>query len=103
MGDDGYRLYGAHLQSFAPGLRTGAHVDAGTVLGFVGNTGDASEEPPPALPALPAGHAWGSPVDPKSWLDDMLNRAISTPVASCPSRVEAPAPQAAPGVNVGAS
>jgi hypothetical protein len=103
MGDDGYGLYGAHLQSFAPGLRTGAHVDAGTVLGFVGNTGDASGGTPHLhFQLYPPGHAWGSPVDPKSWLDDMLNRAISHAGGVVPVEgFEAPAPQAAPGVNVG--
>jgi murein DD-endopeptidase MepM/ murein hydrolase activator NlpD len=103
MGDDGYGFYGAHLQSFAPGLKTGAHVDAGTVLGFVGNTGDASGGSPHLhFQLYPPGHAWGSPVDPKSWLDDMLNRAISHAGGVVPVEgFEAPAPQTAPGVNVG--
>jgi hypothetical protein len=41
-------------------------------------------------------------VDPKSWLDDMLNRAIAQAGGVVPIEgLEAPAPQPAPGVNVG--
>ena len=36
-GDDGIRYYGAHLDRYA----TAGYVDAGTVIGYVGNTGDA--------------------------------------------------------------
>jgi hypothetical protein len=73
------------------------------VLGFVGNTGDASGGSPHLhFQLYPPGHAWGSPVDPKFWLDDMLNRAISHAGGVVPVEgFEAPAPQAAPGVNVG--
>jgi murein DD-endopeptidase MepM/ murein hydrolase activator NlpD len=38
-GDDGVRYYGAHLERFA-GVG-GGHVAMGTVIGFVGNSGDA--------------------------------------------------------------
>jgi len=103
MGDDGYGIYGAHLQSFAPGLRIGAHVDAGTLLGFVGNTGDAASGSPHLhFQLYPPGNAWGAPVDPKSWLDSMLNTAIAHAGGVVPVEgLEAPLPQAAPGVNVG--
>lgn len=103
MGDDGYGLYGAHLQSVASGLKVGAHVDAGTLLGYVGNTGDAAGGSPHLhFQLYPPGHAWGSPVDPKFWLDDMLNKAISGAGGVVPVEgFENPLPQAAPGVNVG--
>lgn len=39
--DDGTGYYYAHLLSFAEGVVLGGRVDAGTVLGYVGNTGDA--------------------------------------------------------------
>jgi len=39
--DDGTGLYYAHLQAFADGLTAGQRVDKGTLLGQVGNTGDA--------------------------------------------------------------
>lgn len=41
-GDDGITYYGAHLDSFAAQGRVGA----GTVIGAVGNTGDAAGGPP---------------------------------------------------------
>lgn len=37
--------YYAHLDSWAPGLREGQHVTAGTPLGTVGNTGNAATTP----------------------------------------------------------
>jgi murein DD-endopeptidase MepM/ murein hydrolase activator NlpD len=40
-GTDGYVFY-AHLDRFAPGLRTGQRVTAGTRIGTVGQTGSAS-------------------------------------------------------------
>jgi len=103
MGDDGYGLYGAHLQGVAPGLITGSHVNAGTLLGFVGNTGDAAGGSPHLhFQLYPPGHAWSTPVDPKSWLDNMLNTAIAHAGGVVPVEgLEAPLPQATPGVNVG--
>ncbi|TMK54016.1 MAG: M23 family metallopeptidase, partial [Actinobacteria bacterium] len=103
MGDDGYGIYGAHLQGFAPGLQTGTHVNAGTLLGFVGNTGDAAGGTPHLhFQLYPPGHAWSTPVDPKSWLDNMLNTAIAHAGGVVPVEgLEVPLPQATPGVNVG--
>jgi murein DD-endopeptidase MepM/ murein hydrolase activator NlpD len=43
--DSGDYTYYAHLEGFA-GVPDGAHVAAGTVIGFVGNTGDAQGGPP---------------------------------------------------------
>ena len=103
MGDDGYGIYGAHLQGFAPGLKTGSHVNAGTLLGFVGNTGDAAGGTPHLhFQLYPPGHAWSTPVDPKSWLDNMLNTAIAHAGGVVPVEgLEGVLPQATPGVNVG--
>ena len=42
----GNEFYHAHLSAFAPAAREGAVVRAGTVIAFVGNTGDASTTPP---------------------------------------------------------
>jgi murein DD-endopeptidase MepM/ murein hydrolase activator NlpD len=42
----GNEFYYAHLSAFSPLAVNGAHVHAGDVLGFVGNTGDAETTPP---------------------------------------------------------
>jgi hypothetical protein len=42
----GNEFYFAHLSAFSPLARDGAHVQAGDVIGFVGNTGDAEGTPP---------------------------------------------------------
>ena len=42
----GNEFYSAHLSGFAPAAREGAVVHAGTVIGFVGNSGDAKTAPP---------------------------------------------------------
>jgi murein DD-endopeptidase MepM/ murein hydrolase activator NlpD len=43
--EHGWQYYYAHLSAFTPQAKNGAHVKAGTVLGFVGNTGDAAGTP----------------------------------------------------------
>lgn len=40
------KFYYAHLDSYARGMRVGATVKAGDVIGYVGNTGDARTTPP---------------------------------------------------------
>ena len=41
LGDDGIRYYGAHLSAVASGIRVGARVRGGDLLGLIGNSGDA--------------------------------------------------------------
>jgi len=41
----GNQFYYAHLSAFSTAARNGAHVKAGTVVGFLGNTGDAEATP----------------------------------------------------------
>ena len=41
----GNEFYYAHLSAYSPLARDGAHVHAGDVIGFVGNTGDAEGTP----------------------------------------------------------
>jgi murein DD-endopeptidase MepM/ murein hydrolase activator NlpD len=41
IGDDGVRYYGSHLASVVPGLAPGTRVQAGQLLGYVGNSGNA--------------------------------------------------------------
>jgi murein DD-endopeptidase MepM/ murein hydrolase activator NlpD len=69
----GNQFYYAHLSAYSPAAANGAHVKAGTVLGFVGNTGDAERTPyhlhfeihPVGL--LPFGY--DGAVDPTPYLD----------------------------------
>jgi peptidoglycan LD-endopeptidase LytH len=46
--EERYVYYYAHLDRYADGLREGQHVERGTVLGYVGTTGNA----PPNIPHL---------------------------------------------------
>jgi murein DD-endopeptidase MepM/ murein hydrolase activator NlpD len=46
MGAGGRVYYYAHLSRFAPGLRVGDEVTDQTILGYVGNTGNARTTPP---------------------------------------------------------
>ena len=41
VGDDGVRYYGSHLMKVAPGIEVGTRVEAGTLLGYLGDSGDA--------------------------------------------------------------
>ena len=45
-GAGGRWYYYAHLDSYAPGLKVGDYVTPGTLLGHVGNTGNAAGTPP---------------------------------------------------------
>lgn len=94
--DDGHAFYYAHLLSFADGLQPGHRVQTGTVLGYVGNTGNAFtssphlhfEVHPPirdrrgritlsgvvATP-LGSGQTQTPPVNPKPYLDQWLIQA----------------------------
>lgn len=44
--EDGMAFYYAHLDRWAAGIYEGMEVSAGTVLGYVGNTGNAKHTPP---------------------------------------------------------
>ena len=46
IGGGGTRYYYAHLSGFAEGLEEGQYVTPETLLGYVGNTGNASTTPP---------------------------------------------------------
>lgn len=45
-GESGTTYYYAHLLAFAPGIRDGLVVEAGDMVGYVGNTGNAISTPP---------------------------------------------------------
>jgi murein DD-endopeptidase MepM/ murein hydrolase activator NlpD len=42
IGDDGLRYYGSHLLKIADGIETGQHVSTGQLLGYIGESGNAS-------------------------------------------------------------
>jgi murein DD-endopeptidase MepM/ murein hydrolase activator NlpD len=71
--DNGDSFFYAHLSAFSPAAVTGTHVTAGTVLGYVGNTGDAEPTPPHLHFEI---HPFGGPaVDPHPFLERWLSRA----------------------------
>jgi len=45
QGEDGIYYYYAHLQNYAPGLEEGMKVPKGTIIGYVGHTGNAEQTP----------------------------------------------------------
>ncbi len=46
VGDDGVRYYGSHLSAIAKGIKQGARVEAGQLLGLTGKSGNAVNTPP---------------------------------------------------------
>jgi murein DD-endopeptidase MepM/ murein hydrolase activator NlpD len=69
----GYAYYYAHLERYADGLKEGAQVKRGQVLGYVGTTGNAPRDTPHlhfAIFKLGPDRKWweGTPIDPYSVL-----------------------------------
>lgn len=94
VGPSGDFFYFAHLDGFAPGIDDGRLVDAGTVLGYVGDSGNALGTPPHLhFEAHPGG---GEATPPLPLLDQWLAdaRAEAQQMAGIEPQ---PAPQAAQG------
>jgi len=73
--DGGDQFFYAHMASFAAAAVNGRHVEKGTILGYVGNTGDAEPTPPHLhFEIHPSG---GDAVDPNSFLVAWQKRAGS--------------------------
>lgn len=69
---DGTEYYYAHEQSVPEGLKAGTHVTVGTVIGYVGNSGNATGGAPHCHFEV---HKPGA-VPPKPFVDKWLNDAI---------------------------
>ncbi len=93
---NGDSFFYAHLSAFADATRDGEKVNAGTVLGFVGNTGDAEPTPPhlhfevhpggmneAAVDPYPIVTAWQrrDDVPPGAWLQQLGADATERPGA----------------------
>jgi murein DD-endopeptidase MepM/ murein hydrolase activator NlpD len=75
--------YYAHLESYAPGLTEGMHVDAGQQIGFVGSSGNASAAAPHlhfAVTKVQSTREWwkGTYLNPYSALLDAVRRSNRT-------------------------
>jgi murein DD-endopeptidase MepM/ murein hydrolase activator NlpD len=79
--DDAQELcyYYAHLDRYAEGIQEGQHIQRGTVIAYVGSTGNASEEAPHLHLAIfqlgPEKQWWkGTPINPYPILLKILSR-----------------------------
>lgn len=75
-----YCYYYAHLDRYAPGLREGAHVNAGEVIAYSGFSGNADASAPHlhfAVFKLGPGKEWwkGEPINPYSRLAEAVRRS----------------------------
>ena len=73
-GESGAAWYYAHLQSHADGLHEGMVVEAGDVIGYVGNTGNAIGTPPHLHMEIHPGG--GDPVNPYPLLNVIAERDL---------------------------
>lgn len=76
VGDGGVRYFYTHFDALAPGLEVGQYVDVDTVIGYVGNTGNAASTAPHLhfgvyLGGLGAWCGW-RPIDPLPLLLDRI-------------------------------
>ncbi len=78
-----YCYYYAHLDGYRPGLREGAAVTAGEIVGYVGSTGNANPRVPHlhlAMVELGPGKEWwkGMPLNPYPYLVQAVERSMAT-------------------------
>lgn len=72
--NQGVEYYFAHLDARAPGLEPGQNVELGTLLGFVGDTGNAAGGPPHLHLEIERG---GTTIPPKPIVDGWLDEALT--------------------------
>jgi len=88
---NGTYFFCAHASDFAPGIASGQSVKQGTIIGFVGDTGDAQGGATHChFEMHPSG---GSAVDPKSTLDGWINEDLAN-VPNLIASYQANAPKA---------
>ena len=76
VNDRGDYFYYAHLLRYAAGITNGSVVEAGQVLGYVGNTGNAITTPPHLHFEIHPGG--GAPIDPFPYLELWRGEAATT-------------------------
>jgi murein DD-endopeptidase MepM/ murein hydrolase activator NlpD len=76
VNDRGDYFYYAHLMRYAAGITNGSVVEAGQVLGYVGNTGNAITTPPHLHFEIHPGG--GAPIDPFPYLELWRGQAAAT-------------------------
>ena len=76
VNDRGDYFYYAHLLRYAAGITNGSVVEAGQVLGYVGNTGNAITTPPHLHFEIHPGG--GAPIDPYPYLELWRGEAAAT-------------------------
>lgn len=74
-GQDGTSYYYAHLQEVAEGLRVGQDVEIGTVVGYVGDTGNAQGGAPHLHFEIHRGGATPPKPSVDAWLDEAFDLA----------------------------
>lgn len=74
-GRGGRTYYYAHLQEYAPGLKTGTFVSQGDTIGFVGTTGNATNTPPHLHFAV---YTMRGPIDPLPLIEPALSERLTS-------------------------
>ena len=88
--DQGVQYFYAHLSAWAEPIQVGDQVEAGQVVGYVGNTGNAITTPPHLHLEVQPG---GIPVPPKPYVDRWLEMAMAKAQALVSSHTGEPIPQ----------